>query len=393
MGRWLLFPPVLSVVLLCVAVMFGSREAAFHVPAMVWGMIVASYVCMCAVSMFHIMKRDMSIMPALSFLSQGLILSTVSLHLGAYGLGWFGLLLFLVGLGLAFVYGTRAHVSLDIAAAQAAETEAEESSDQILSKIGLPACFADQNGTIEEATVAFFEAVAKKPEDIVGEQVGAILSPDDEGELDLPSGTWWIKNFSAGTRRYIVLMPTKDGKPLSDADMVKPIVQQGAAGLAASLIDPATGLYTEEYREMRAQEEVARSQKYKRPLSSILTELTFDDQELSPEHVKMIKTAFAQKVKEVLRDTDCGFWMDGRDQILILLPETQQAGAKTLASRLQLLPNDVFDEEVRDAVHAKVTVGMFFCNGATPSMDLGVVLTSLEHSFESAKDGSVGNAA
>lgn len=393
MGRWLLFPPVLSVVLLCVAFVFRSGEAAFAVPAIVWGMIIASYVCMCAVSMFHIMKRDMSIMPVLTFLSQGLILSTVSIHLGAYGLSWFGLLLFLVGLGSSFVYSTKDHVSIDFATAQAAQEEAEESSDNIFTKLGLPACFADQDGIIEEATVAFFEAVAKKPEDIVGEQIGAILSPDDEGELELPSGSWWLKNVNTSSRRYYILMPTKDGKPLSEADMVRPIVQQGGAGLAASLIDPATGLYTEEYRDIRAQEEVARSQKYKRPLSSILTELTFDARELSPEHVQMIKTAFAQKVKEVLRDTDCGFWMDGRDKILILLPETQQAGAKTLASKLQLLPNDVFDEEIREAVHAKVTVGIFFCNGSTPSMDLGVVLGSLDHSFDSTKDGSVSNAA
>jgi hypothetical protein len=129
----------------------------------------------------------------------------------------------------------------------------------------------------------------------------------------------------------------------------------------------------------------------------MLLELTFDASPsvtLSDKQFDMLRKAFAAKVKGVLRTTDCGFLMDDQKQIQLLLPETPQVGAKTLMSRLLLLPQDVFDEDIRLAVNPKVRAGMYFYNGAS-KLEYGVFTATLEQAFANAKDGStgVGNAA
>jgi hypothetical protein len=76
---------------------------------------------------------------------------------------------------------------------------------------------------------------------------------------------------------------------------------------------------------------------------------------------------------------------DGRVQVL--LPETPQAGAKTLLSRLVTLPQDVFDDEIRGAVNPKVKSGMFFYNGSS-RMEYGIFSAALEESFLKSKEGA-----
>jgi len=101
----------------------------------------------------------------------------------------------------------------------------------------------------------------------------------------------------------------------------------------------------------------------------------------------MLSNAFKSRVQAVLRTTDCGFMMsDGRMQIL--LPETPQTGAKTLLSRMIVLPQDVFDEEIRTAVNPKVTGGMFFYNGTT-RMEYGIFSAALEEAMAKNKKGAV----
>lgn len=130
-----------------------------------------------------------------------------------------------------------------------------------------------------------------------------------------------------------------------------------------------------------------RAQRYKRSLSGMLLELMFNPGEgikISDEQKAMLNNAFATKVKSALRAMDCGFFMEDRFRIQLLLPETPQAGAKTLMSRLLLLPQDVFEEEIRAAVNPKVKAGMFFYNGAT-KMEYGIFSATLEEAFTKSK--------
>ena len=102
------------------------------------------------------------------------------------------------------------------------------------------------------------------------------------------------------------------------------------------------------------------------------------------------QTAFAVKVKEILRSMDSAFLMEGR-RIQILLPETPGGGAKVLLSRIMTLLEQVFDEDVRRAVNPKVKAGTFFYNGAS-RMEYGIFSATLEEALIKAKE-TAGNVA
>jgi hypothetical protein len=161
-----------------------------------------------------------------------------------------------------------------------------------------------------------------------------------------------------------------------------------------AIYDKASGLYTDDYRKIRGPEEVSRAQRYKRPLSGLLISLSFDpnsDVKLTGEQSAMLGNAFKSRTQSMLRATDCGFLMnDGRVQIL--LPETPQAGAKTLLSRITTMPQDVFDEEIRNAVNPRVRGGLFFYNGAN-RMEYGIFSAALEEAFLKSLDGARDNSS
>jgi hypothetical protein len=206
--------------------------------------------------------------------------------------------------------------------------------------------------------------------------------PIDGEEVTLGSGNWWLTQEHDGARYYFMLSPTPDGKP------------QQAAPLEAvqderfkSIYDSATGLYTDGYRKIRGTEEVSRAQRYKRPLSGLLVAISFEpssDANLTREQVEILDGTFKSRVQAALRITDCGFLTaDGRVQIL--LPETPQAGAKTLLSRIITLPQDIYDEEIRTAVNPRVKGGLFFYNGAS-RMEYGIFSAALEEAFVKSRD-------
>ncbi|MDR1132702.1 MAG: hypothetical protein LBL05_00985, partial [Synergistaceae bacterium] len=104
---------------------------------------------------------------------------------------------------------------------------------------------------------------------------------------------------------------------------------------------------------------------------------------------EILDGTFKARVQSALRTTDCGFLTaDGRVQIL--LPETPQAGAKTLLSRITTLPQDIYDEEIRTAVNPRVSGGLFFYNG-TSRMEYGIFSAAIEESF--VKSRSEGETA
>ena len=392
LSRWIFFPPFFSFFFLIATVALHRKESAFDVPSIVWGLVIAAYVCLCGVSAVYIAKRDTRYNAGVSLLAQGLLLSTIAIQAGVVVFAWIGLILFFIGLFCIFLYTTRSHAAVPETVKKAASSDDDIGGDQLLSRLGVPICYTDSRGIVESATSTFLEAVEREPEEIIGEAITDVM-PIDSKEVLLPSGKWWLDVVKSGPRHYFYLHPTKDGKPSTEA----PQTQKKSDAGDIAFIDTETGLYTNEYRKIRGPEEVSRAQRYKRPLSGMLLDLTFEASPsvtLSEEQYAMLKKAFAVKVKDVLRTTDCGFWMDDHNRIQLLLPETPQAGAKTLMSRLLLLPQDVFDEDIRHAVNPKVRAGMYFYNGAS-KLEYGVFTATLEQAFANARDGApgVGNAA
>jgi hypothetical protein len=378
--RWLFFPPAFSFVFLILSALLRDSAAKIRVPETVWGLTISAYICLCAISLFFILRCDDRRNYGISALAQGLLLSVMSMQFGVTFLSWIGLIIFLTGLVQVFFHSTS-HDAREHAPGAATHDDGIsvfKRVDSLAEKLALPMCFTDNKGIIAGATTTFCEVVGKDANAIIGEVISDVL-PIDSGEAVLDSGKWWITQEKEGMRHYFSLRPTPDGRP---AHVSAPDVPCGVG-----IYDDDTGLYTDEYRKIRGPEEVGRAQRYKRPLSGILLALTFEpgiDVKLTKEQEAMLDHAFKTKVQSALRTTDCGFLMaDGRTQLL--LPETPQSGAKTLLSRVITLPQDIFDEAIRTAVNPTVKGGMFFYNGAT-RMEYGIFSAALEESFVKSKE-------
>lgn len=385
MRRWLYFPPLLSFLLLAGAVFLYSREAAVHLPALLMGGVIASYLCLCAVSGYLISRGNERCLAAVNILAQGVLLTPMSLRVGSALFAWLGLMLLLVGLILAFFYATGGALGNEFSdtAVDAARQSAHESerTESLLGTLPLPMCITDSKGIVLGATPRFFDEMDMNRDDVEGAMIGDIL-PIDNSEITLESGTWWIEQAQEGARHFFSLLPTKNGRPQA-AQMESPAVS------VMSIYDHPTGLYTDEYRKTRGPEEVARAQRYRRWLSGLMLEMVFESPDvtgISEQQKEMLFNAFGQKVKDSLRSMDCGFLMPKR-RMQILLPETPQAGAKTLMGRLVLVPQEAFDESIREAVHPKVKAGLYFFNG-NPPMDYGMFSASLEDAFAKTNSSS-----
>ena len=376
---WLFFPPVFSFFFLILSALLHNRATAVTVPDAVWGMTIAA--------LFFILRGENRFNYGISLLSQGLMLSVMSMQFGVTFISWIGLVIFLDGLVTVFFYATgrRASASPPVAAAAGDDDEGGSSYkklDGVLEKFSVAVCHTDNKGVVMNATTGFCEAVGRDIKGVAGKMITDLMPIDNE-EVTLASGKWWLTQEHDGARYYFLLRPTPDGKP-----QLTTVVEAVPDEKFASIYDKATGLYTDGYRKIRGPEEVSRAQRYKRPLSGLLIALSFEpanDVKLTGEQEGLLDDTFKSRVQEALRATDCGFLTaDGRLQIL--LPETPQAGAKTLLSRITTMPQDIFDEEVRTAINPRVKGGLFFYNGAS-RMEYGIFSAALEEAFAKSRDG------
>jgi hypothetical protein len=292
--------------------------------------------------------------------------------------------LFLTGLVAVFFYATG-HTSASSAVAIRSDDDRGSSYkklDGVLEKLSVAVCHTDSKGVVMSATTRFCEAVGRDIRSVAGKMITDLMPIDGE-EVTLGTGKWWLTQEHDGARYYFLLKPTQDGKPQQTAP-----VEAVTDEKFRSIYDKTTGLYTDGYRKIRGPEEVSRAQRYKRPLSGLLISLSFEpssDVKLTREQEEILGDTFKSRVQAALRTTDCGFLTtDGRIQIL--LPETPQAGAKTLLSRITTMPQDIYDEDIRTAVNPRVKGGLFFYNGAS-RMEYGIFSAALEESFVKSRDG------
>ncbi|GHV50131.1 hypothetical protein FACS1894216_01780 [Synergistales bacterium] len=305
----------------------------------------------------------------------------VPLHAGSPLLSLVGILVFLAGLFLAF---TSATSGVPVQAARVRDASPDVSRenliDGLVSKLELPICITDASGLILNPSAKFCEAIGGSPDDLIGGPITEILPIDDE-TATFSSGKWWISQVKDGGYFYFSLLPTPNCAPQKQEAQVPQ--QRGI-----SVLDKDTGLYVEEYRQFRGPQEIERSQRYKRPLSGILAALQLTpsaEVDISDEQKKMVFLAFATKVAQSLRNTDCGFLLPNGN-IQLLLPETLGANAKTVMGRIIALPQDAFDEGIRAALSPKVNAGMIFYNGAS-KMEYSLFSAALEESLQKNSGG------
>ena len=379
-GRWIWFPPFFSVFLLIIMSFLGRAGRGDSLPSIVWGVFLASYICLCSLSAFFIVAKETRYNLGIFLLSQGLLLSFVSPKLGLNLLGWLGFIVLLIGIFIGFYQATNESEALS-SMEGTNHSEVEDNTDhlaELISKISLPICITNTKGIIIGMNAAFSSAVGRTEESILKEAVSDIL-PIDQEETEFASGHWWIAQNQQGKRHFFTLYPTEGCLPPKNtsSDFTPSVSSSGS-----QFIDAETGLYTSNYQDIRVPEELERSRRYRRWLSAGIVSLEFSppkDSPLSEQHKQMLFNAFATRVKEALRSVDAGFLMKNQ-RILILLPETAQSGAKTFMGRILTIPQDVFDDDIRDHVHPTANGGIFFYNG-TPPMEYEVFMGSLEEAL------------
>ena len=383
------FPPFFSVFALVLMSFLGNTGQGERLPSIVWGVFLAAYVCLSSLSAFFIVARDTRYNLGIFLLAQGLLFSVVSPKLGLNLLGWLGFIVLLVGIFIGFYQATHESEALS-SMENTSDSEAEDHTDHVaglISKISLPICITNTKGVIVGLNAAFASAVGREEEAILKEAVSDIL-PIDQEETEFASGHWWISQNQQGKRHFFSLYPTEGCLPPQNTstDFAAPVYSNNGG---IQFIDAETGLYTSSYQDIRVPEELERARRYRRWLSAGLVSLEFSppkESPLSEQHKQMLFNAFATRVKEALRSVDAGFLMKNQ-RILILLPETAQSGAKTFMGRILTIPQDVFDDDIREHVHPTASGGIFFYNG-TPTMEYEVFLGTLEEALaNSTTDG------
>jgi diguanylate cyclase (GGDEF)-like protein len=114
--------------------------------------------------------------------------------------------------------------------------------------------------------------------------------------------------------------------------------RRGIAGLGwESLTDSLTGLYNRRYLEKKLEEEKARSDRYKRPFTILMTDIDqfqkFNEAR-GPEQADILLAKVAGVLRRNLREIDvvCRY---GGEEFLIILSETDGLQAKIAAERLR----------------------------------------------------------
>lgn len=128
-------------------------------------------------------------------------------------------------------------------------------------------------------------------------------------------------------------------------------------------VDKLTGLYIQKYFEKRFQEELARTNRYKRPLTLVLFEINYNyfDSEFNVRWamVYTILKQFGALLLRQLRNVDIAGRYGG-DKFAVLLPETSIEGGKVAAERIRKMVaeysfiGDNLTKEVRIAVNGGI---------------------------------------
>ncbi|MFP4499125.1 MAG: GGDEF domain-containing protein, partial [Vulcanimicrobiota bacterium] len=95
--------------------------------------------------------------------------------------------------------------------------------------------------------------------------------------------------------------------------------------------DKLTGLYTQKYFERRFEEEVSRTNRYKRPLTLMILEINYDyfktDANVRWAMIYTILKQFGALLRKQLRNVDIGGRYSG-ETFVIVFPETNLEGGK-----------------------------------------------------------------
>lgn len=128
-----------------------------------------------------------------------------------------------------------------------------------------------------------------------------------------------------------------------------------------SRTDPLTGLFNRRYIIEKMEEEHTRFRRYGKPFSLVIVDIDFFkrvNDAWGHDCGDFVLAEAARQIKRMLREQDClARW--GGEEFLILLPETDAAGAEVLADRLRAsMEERVFEYRKK---HISITLTMGIC--------------------------------
>lgn len=145
-----------------------------------------------------------------------------------------------------------------------------------------------------------------------------------------------VKGFELGAADYLV-KPFAIGELLARVQRILSEKQEREALAEFSITDWVTGLFNRRYLELRLGQEIARSLRYKSPLTGIF----FDIDQLPEIHdrsgpilIDALLGQLAQLLRGQIRACDLVFRYDG-DFFFLLLPDTDGVGAFEVAERIR----------------------------------------------------------
>ena len=380
-SKWIQFPPFFSFAGLFVLSLLSRGHEPSSLSPLVWGVFLSVYLSLCALSAFLIISDNTRFNNGVFLTAQGMLFSLLGPSLGIVAVEWLGFLALLVGLFISFYHVTHGILEPPLNAPVRSTNTSDVDFSTCCDSLPFPVCIADKNDQITSVNDAFCAAVAQTRDGLIG-RLTTDFFPADRDNTDFASGHWWILRIPQEYKQVIVLSPTEDGLP----PKMPPAQPTEELPMEPPFVDHETELYSEHYQNIRLPQELERVKRYRRSFSLSLLTLEFSppaEMPFSDQNRNMLFWAFARKVKDTLRSTDVAFISrDGR--ITILLPETNFSGAKTFMGRIQAIPEDLFDDDIRDLIHPRVKIGITFYNG-TPPVEYNDLLRVLADAYNAAE--------
>ena len=356
---WLTFPPILSIPLALLTLFLqgtGERHAYSGASLLLLGSL---YLFVTATYTLATMRESTLSRFSLQLIAQGIFVNIIAQHLGTYViLPWAANAITVVGLIL--LAGSLLRAPAPASPRTSSRSSAEDISPESgISVEDIPAPFlsASDEGNVLSANTEMLKLLGKDVSSVVGHPVTDFL-PLGEESVSIQGRQFDMGHRQAGNVFHFTLR------------------ERGNAGGAAmqpntailEIVDRTTSLFTKAYGDVRIPEEISRASRYRRWLSSVLFRVEFHSLPGMPPDAareNYFMTEFCRFVKANTRTSDLSFFLGDR-QVIILLPETPQQGAKDVEMKLLQIPESLQQYMESSPTKAVIRHGLCFYSGNYP---------------------------
>ncbi len=355
---WATLPPLISLPLSLILVAFGSEMHKVSAGAPLWVLLLLLYFALTMMYVFSIKNGLYTQMTPLQMATQGIMICIVSMEAGAPPiLPWVGVVIAVSGFFMIIHFFMHRQTPRSSAAEQAlVSADTAGGAGTSPETTPFPLVVTDDEGVIVQANASF--------KDLTGDALA-------EGKSVMTFFTPGETEGVVGGKKHAVFQKAKDGLfhflLIDNPPPVKSTkVQETSSG--TDLFDPKTGLYSRKYAQLRIKEELSRANRYRRWLCGILLKVNcayLPGLGKQPTLEDTFLVAYVQYIKNTIRESDMGFFM-GEREILLLLPETPQQGAKDTALKLIDLPEPLLEMTKDYPFATEIEYGFLYYSGNYP---------------------------